>query len=106
MGVGQAGFHAELAATEEAAGFVVQVGYALCRFRVVLERLPVGTARGARCAGSYRLATFGRFGGRFGQAFGSGCRRCLFDLSNALLEDHQRVLLCFVTLFQLHEFLF
>ncbi|MNN37456.1 hypothetical protein D3C81_1514060 [compost metagenome] len=41
VGVGQAGFDAELAATEEAAGLVIQVGNALRRLRVILERLAV-----------------------------------------------------------------
>ncbi|MNT49750.1 hypothetical protein D3C72_1866220 [compost metagenome] len=39
--VGQAGFDAELAATKEAAGFVIQVGDALRWFRIFFERLPV-----------------------------------------------------------------
>ncbi|MCY1434836.1 hypothetical protein D9M71_509110 [compost metagenome] len=37
MGVGQAGFDAELAATEESAGFVIQVGNALRGLRIFLQ---------------------------------------------------------------------
>ncbi|MNS95350.1 hypothetical protein D3C72_1296060 [compost metagenome] len=106
VGIGQAGFDAELAATEEAAGFVIQVGNALRRFRIFFQRLAVGTAGGSWRACGHCLAAPDGFGGGFGQAFGSRCRGCFFDLTYTLLKYHQRLLLCFVTLFQLHEFLF
>ncbi|MCY1435670.1 hypothetical protein D9M71_517740 [compost metagenome] len=106
MGIGQAGFDTEFAAAEKAAGFIVQVRYALRRFRIFLERLPIGAARGSGCTCGHRLAALRRFGRGFGQAFGGRGCWCCFDLTNALLKYHQRVLLCFVPLFQLHEFLF
>src|SRR5690606_7700852 len=55
MGIGQAGFEAEFAATKEAAGLVVQVGYALRRLGVGGQRLAVGAAGGTWRAGGDRL---------------------------------------------------
>ncbi|MNG27177.1 hypothetical protein D3C84_1122670 [compost metagenome] len=39
--VGEAGFDTELAAAEEPAGFVIQVGHALRRLGILFERLAV-----------------------------------------------------------------
>ncbi|MNC25103.1 hypothetical protein D3C75_731790 [compost metagenome] len=105
MGIGDTGLEAELAAAEEAAGLVVQVGHALRRLRVVGQCLAIGAAGGARCARSHRLCALDPFGRGPDQAFGRRCCRGFLDLAYALLQYHQRLLLCLVALLEFEQFL-
>ncbi|MNN22148.1 hypothetical protein D3C81_1354950 [compost metagenome] len=94
MAIGEPGFETEPAGAEEAAGLVVDVLYAFRRLGVLLQGLAVG-AGGAGRRG---------FAGRGHQALGlRWAGRLVLDLTHALFEDHQCLLLGFVALLQFEQ---
>ncbi len=101
-----AGLETEFAAAEEAAGLVIEVGYALGRLGIIGQGLPI-TAAASRCrtAAGHGLVAF-HVGRGFGQALGRWSGGLILHLANSLFKHRQGLLLDLVSLLELEKFLF